>query len=161
MLTGGIIQHTMRQPLIAITPHSDEAHVQLKRANINAIVDAGGTLYQDIVRQLPQKLMHRQEAPGHHLFHSVTLDKESLLAQITGVTAFRVNSFHHQAVKNIAPGFRATAWSTDGLIEAIESDRNRYVLGVQWHPEETAGTDEISHQLYVAFVQACGGKSLP
>ena len=96
----------------------------------------GGTLYQDIPTQLPTySIQHSQDAPGSLGTHSITIDKNSVLYKQVGVEKIAVNSFHHQAVKDVAPGFKATAKSKDGCIEAIEMVNNPKVWGVQFHPE--------------------------
>jgi putative glutamine amidotransferase len=117
-------------------------------------VAAGGTLYQDINTQL-QVIQHQQNAQRNHLHHSVTAVEGSRLHHIAGAERFKVNSFHHQAIKNLAPGFKVTATASDGIIEAIEGVSNAYVLGVQWHPEKTAATDAVSERLFTTFVEAC------
>ena len=78
----------------------------------------------------------------------------SLLHRIAGSSAIKVNSFHHQAVRKMAPGFIACATAKDGVIEGVESVRHPFVLGVQWHPEHLSGTDDVSRRLFEAFVQA-------
>lgn len=120
-------------------------------------VALGGSLYQDIYSQC-RTLQHSQKAPRSHLSHRVTAEESSMIGRIAGTNEFKVNSFHHQAVKEAAPGMRITAKSEDGIVEAIESEEGRFVVGVQWHPEDTAGTDDISRKLFEAFVAACGGK---
>lgn len=120
---------------------------------LNAV--AGGTLFQDIERQCPGALQHRQLAPRHHLSHRVEIAEGSLLAQAAGFTQIRVNSFHHQAVKQPAPGFRVSAEAADGILEGIESQSHRYVLGVQWHPENLAASDQAARNLFAAFIAAC------
>lgn len=120
-------------------------------------VALGGSLHQDINGQ-SRVLQHSQKAPRCHLSHRVKAEADSALARIAGSTEFKVNSFHHQAVKQPAPGFRMTAKAEDGIVEAIESAAHRFVIGVQWHPEDTAATDEVSRKLFEAFVGACGGK---
>ncbi len=104
----------------------------------------GGTLYQDIPSQHPgYAVKHRQSAPGSYGTHSVWLEEGSLIHTLLGVDSLAVNSFHHQAVKNTAPGFKVTAWSKDGVAEAIEMEGNSRVFGVQFHPEifTSAGQD--------------------
>jgi putative glutamine amidotransferase len=118
-------------------------------------VAAGGTLYQDIAAQVKPSVQHRQIAPRTHLSHTVSVLADSKLYAIAQSERFRVNSFHHQAIKEVAPGFRATAWTSDGLIEAIESERHRFVIGVQWHPEHCSRVDSVSRSLFAAFVEAC------
>jgi len=120
---------------------------------LNAV--AGGTLYQDIERQCPDRLQHRQIAPRSHPTHRVDIEPGSLLERVAGSARIRVNSFHHQAVKQTAPGFRVNAAASDGTVEGIESVRHRFVLAVQWHPENMAATDEPARRLFAAFVEAC------
>lgn len=104
----------------------------------------GGTLYQDIPSQHPgYSVKHRQSAPGNYGTHSVWIEKGSLLDSLIDADSVAVNSFHHQAVKETAPGFRITAWSKDGIAEGIEMDGNNRVFGVQFHPEVfTSAGDE-------------------
>lgn len=101
----------------------------------------GGSLYQDIPTQFPSEICHSGpmtcEADRWQIAHSVCISENSLLYSILDTARIPVNSFHHQAVKALAPGFRACAWSEEGLIEATESDC-RQILGVQWHPENLA-----------------------
>jgi putative glutamine amidotransferase len=96
----------------------------------------GGTLYQDIPSQIGEiGLKHNQNAPNYHASHGIEIEKGSFMEVLLGTTFIRVNSLHHQAVKDIAPGFIATAKSKDGIIEAIEMIGSKRVLGVQFHPE--------------------------
>ena len=119
-------------------------------------VAMGGSLYQDIYAQCGSSLLqHRQKAPRTHLSHKVTATEGTLLHRIARQTEWKVNSFHHQAVKQIAPGFRISAVASDGVVEAIESSEHPFVLGVQWHPEGTAAVDAISKRLFEQFVEAC------
>jgi putative glutamine amidotransferase len=118
---------------------------------------AGGTLFQDIERQFPDCLQHRQLAPRSHLSHQVVIADGSLLEKSAGAAQIRVNSFHHQAVKQPAPGFRVNAVAADGVVEGIESVSHRFVLGVQWHPENLARTDDAARKLFSAFIDVCRG----
>ena len=96
----------------------------------------GGTLYQDIPSQVKNNFVkHSQKAPNYYGTHTIDIEKGSLLAKLLGVNTVVVNSFHHQSVKDIAPGFKTTAVSKDGVIEAIEMIGNDTVFGVQFHPE--------------------------
>lgn len=123
---------------------------------LNAV--AGGTLFQDIERKFPDCLQHRQLAPRSHLSHQVVIADGSLLEKSAGAAQIRVNSFHHQAVKQPAPGFRVNAVASDGVVEGVESVSHRFVLGVQWHPENLARTDDAARKLFTAFVDACRGQ---
>ena len=96
----------------------------------------GGSLYQDIDTQMEGKhIKHSQDLDRAYASHTVTLEPDSILAKLFDTETLAVNSFHHQAVKEPAPGFRVTARATDGVIEAIESTEYKSMLGVQWHPE--------------------------
>ena len=96
----------------------------------------GGTLYQDIDTQMEGKhIKHSQDLDRSYASHTVNLEPDSILAQIFRSEKLAVNSFHHQAVKEPAPGFRVTARATDGVIEAVESTEYKSMIGVQWHPE--------------------------
>lgn len=120
-------------------------------------VAAGGTLYQDISAQLAGVLNHRcspPEYPRGYRAHEVSIERGSRLHMVLGATRAQVNSHHHQAVKDVASGFRVTARSPDGVVEAIEMDGECFVVGVQWHPESMAADDEQMLSLFAAFVQA-------
>ncbi len=109
----------------------------------------GGTLYQDIPSQVPTSTVkHRQSAPREYGTHSIHIESGSVLHSLLLVDSIAVNSYHHQAVKDIAPCFKVTARSSDGIVEAIEpigAARKdvKNVLGVQFHPEGlvSAGDD--------------------
>ena len=100
---------------------------------INAAL--GGTNYQDIHTQMEGiRIKHSQDQDRRYPSHQVSLTKGSLLEKFFG-EELAVNSFHHQACKEAAPGMKVTAMSTDGVIEAIESTEFKSIMGVQWHPE--------------------------
>lgn len=119
-------------------------------------VVAGGTLVQDVPSQVEGALKHAQNAPGRHPTHDLTLAGDSRLRAILGTERLAVNSFHHQAVEEPAPWFRAVAWSDDGVIEAIERESGNFCLGLQCHPELLAPRDERFAAIFAAFVRACG-----
>ena len=90
----------------------------------------GGTLWQDLPSEFPVKdVQHR------NVHHRISIEPNSRFARVTGVTNALVNSYHHQAVKDLAPGFRIVAKSPDGVVEAIECDTYP-AIGVQFHPEK-------------------------
>jgi putative glutamine amidotransferase len=96
----------------------------------------GGTLYQDVPTQRSDMISHDQTSPWGHHHHRVACEPGTRLHGMLGDCGpLEINSFHHQAVKDLAPGVRCSAQAEDGLIEAIESDHHRWVVGVQWHPE--------------------------
>jgi putative glutamine amidotransferase len=118
----------------------------------------GGTLYQDLATQRSDLIKHLQETPWGHHHHRVRCAEGSNLHRMLGDCApLEINSFHHQAVKDLAPGVRCTAQAEDGLIEAIESERHRWVIGVQWHPERheaDAPNDDPNIRILQSFAAA-------
>jgi putative glutamine amidotransferase len=120
-------------------------------------VAAGGTLYQDVSAQRPGSLRHdyfpRFGYARDYLAHEVSIRPESRLEAILGPGSLKVNSMHHQAVLDLAPGLVATAHADDGLIEAIEGAGDHFLVGVQWHPEVLVGADEGTRRLFGEFIR--------
>jgi putative glutamine amidotransferase len=116
-------------------------------------VSRGGTLIQDIVSQHPEAIKHEQGAPRDRHSHRVRLLEDSMLGQMAGTKSAPVNSHHHQAIETLGRELVATAWAPDGIIEAVEDPRSdRFVLGVQWHPELGWERDEFSQSQFKRFV---------
>src|SRR5215217_3823883 len=116
-------------------------------------VSRGGTLIQDIRSQVPEAIKHQQGVPRGRPSHRVTLLENSQLSQIAGTRDALVNSHHHQAIESIGADLVATAWTTDGVIEALEDPRpDRFVMAVQWHPELGWQDNVLSQQLFKSFV---------
>ena len=121
----------------------------------------GGTLVQDIRSELPGAIEHKLAVPPHNAFevaHEVWIEKDSLLSRITAESGGStetcdVNSRHHQAVKRPGDGLVVTATAPDGVVEAIEDPRRRFLLGVQWHPENFYRTGEF-RALFEGLVNA-------
>jgi putative glutamine amidotransferase len=107
----------------------------------------------------PKALPHKDPTGGPHR-HIVLLEPNTRLDSVYGGGEIRVNSYHHQAVQNVAPGFRICAKAPDGIIEAIESeDPDWFAIGVQWHPHsETASA--LDMQLFESFLQACAKQEM-
>lgn len=117
----------------------------------------GGTLWQDLPSEYATVFDHRESFKRKirdYLAHDVRIDPDSRLAEIAGATRVWVNTSHHQAIKRVAPGLRATAWSPDDLVEGIESPDHFFVVAVQWHPEEMIKKHEWALRLFRAFVDA-------
>ncbi|HJZ80478.1 MAG TPA: gamma-glutamyl-gamma-aminobutyrate hydrolase family protein [Pyrinomonadaceae bacterium] len=116
-------------------------------------VSRGGTLIQDIVSQTPNPIKHEQGVPRDRTSHRVRILDGSMIHQLAGRTDAPVNSHHHQAVETLGRELVATAWASDGLIEAAEDPRSdRFVMGVQWHPELGWERDALSVALFARFV---------
>src|SRR5687767_8223323 len=106
-------------------------------------VTCGGTLYQDVAAQVPAALKHDyfptpQNPSRTYLAHDVTVKANTRLGRILQAGVVPVNSMHHQAIKDLAPGLVPTAYAPDGIIEGVEGANGRYLVAVQWHPEELA-----------------------
>ena len=116
----------------------------------------GGRLYQDF-RFEKEFLDHTLKgSAGYGRRHPVTIKEGSKLFGVIGKARIMTNTDHHQMIRNIAPGFVATAWSKrDGVVEAIESRCGHYFLCVQWHPELMR--DRNSKALFDSLVEAARG----
>jgi putative glutamine amidotransferase len=115
-------------------------------------VALGGSLIQDIADQVAHPLVHqRSEGEARHL---IRLQPSSRLAGLLGDDELEVNSYHHQAVQDLASGLKVVAWATDGVVEGVEMPAARFVVGVQWHPELMVPNDARQLQLFVDLVKA-------
>jgi putative glutamine amidotransferase len=160
-----------------ILPDRDEAEIRLIQGamardipilgicrGIQAIAIAtGGTLIQDVATQYSPEIGHRQheraiaaDQPGHQ----IKITPGTCVAAIYGGTATGVNSFHHQAVKDVPDGFVVSARSDDGLIEAIEKSDGGFVVGLQWHPELMFATHPQHLRPFEAIVDAARARKL-
>ena len=123
-------------------------------------VAAGGSLYQDLAQDMPGSIKHDyfpfsgQSFTRDFLAHDVSVAAGSRLANFVGAGSVRVNSMHHQGVKELGRGLHATAEAPDGLIEAIEGDDDGYLVAVQWHPEALTENDVRSRHLFADFIEA-------
>ncbi len=112
----------------------------------------GGTLYQDLSELAQPTLKHLHYRHPYEPVHQVTLTSGSQLAHIFGTAELRVNSMHHQVVKEVGKGLVATATAADGVIEALEAPADR-LLAVQWHPEEMATRALQMNQLFTHLIK--------
>lgn len=126
---------------------------------INVVL--GGNLYQDIRAEYQDgqtgdafPVAHSQPCDFHTPAHTVTLSPDSRLAQICGCRTLKVNSMHHQAVRDLAPGLAACAIASDGLIEAVEMPGYPWLTAVQWHPEYLL-EDPAARRIFENFAASC------
>ena len=120
-------------------------------------VALGGTLYQDLPSQLGEDILnHWQETPKWHPAHEIEILYDSHLAEITGCQNARVNSYHHQAIKELGDGLAVGARSFDGVIEAVEYHdfSEQWLIGVQWHAEIMREVGMEHQNLFEAHVGA-------
>ena len=119
-------------------------------------VACGGTLHQDLHDECPTLNKHDYTPPSYERYrisHSVTVEPDSRVARSLG-TVHEVNSMHHQGIQRLGAGLRVVARAEDGLPEAVEMPVLPFVVGVQWHPEELATTDQESTNLFYDFIEA-------
>lgn len=174
ILSGGVDvdpMHIGQEPvpeLGRLSPERDEFELNLTRQALKKCIPilgicrgvqllniaAGGTIYQDINTQMQGVLKHYQSAPKWYPTHKIKILEDSRLSSIFSVNEVRVNSFHHQAVAEVARGFKVSAVSRDNVIEAIEAIDSTFILGVQWHPECMWQNDHQSFGLFKEFVEA-------
>lgn len=121
-------------------------------------VSRGGTLIQDIRSQVPEAIKHEQGPPRDRPSHRITLIENTKLASIAGALDAVVNSHHHQSIESVGANLVATAWTSDGVIEALEDPRpDRFVMAVQWHPEIGWQNDPLSQRLFRTFIDEAIG----
>ncbi|HEV8411234.1 MAG TPA: gamma-glutamyl-gamma-aminobutyrate hydrolase family protein [Gemmatimonadaceae bacterium] len=113
----------------------------------------GGTLYQDLPSERPSDVNHNPSGERDVRTHDVHITPATRLADATGATAMRVNSYHHQAIDRLGYGLRVTAVAPDGVIEGVEGeDPSWWILAVQWHPEDlTADAKAWDRGIFKAF----------
>lgn len=154
-LCGEIIpgRDAMETKLMALVLEQDKGVLGICRGMQFLNVHLGGTLYQDLPTQFPGGMDHRQSRPYDRPAHRVAA--RGLLAQTVESEELRVNSCHHQGIRDLAKGLEVMAAAPDGLIEAVRMPGKRFVWAVQWHPEFLYRTDPPSRAILRAFVDGC------
>src|SRR5205823_369373 len=120
---------------------------------------AGGTLYQDLTTQMAGSIKHDYfpfdgRYARDYLAHDVRIAEHTRLADIFGAGTLKVNSMHHQGVRQLGNHLVATAVAPDGLVEGIESADGSYLVAVQWHPEVLVDASPRTRSLFASFVEA-------
>ncbi len=123
-------------------------------------IAAGGTIHQDISLVSGTMLKHAQQAPRWYPTHELNILPGSLLSCLLG-NSIRVNSLHHQALNRVAEGFTVTARSKDSIVEGIEAQNGRYIIGVQFHPEDLCAHDKRFINIFKSLVEAAKGFARP
>jgi putative glutamine amidotransferase len=155
------------QTVYGLVPHRDRFEIALARAAVDrglptlAIcrghqvlnVGLGGSLDQHITDRAGVLDHGKPGVPGGSSVHDVDVEPGSRLAESMAVTHASVSSHHHQAVDRAGEGLRVTARASDGVVEGIELDGDAWIVGVQWHPEDTAADDPAHQRLFDAFVR--------
>lgn len=117
----------------------------------------GGTLWQDLPAQRPSAVEHHGHAPYDVPVHTVEVRAGTPLADLVGAGELAVNSYHHQAVRDVAPGLEPMAVAPDGVVEAVWRPASRFCWAVQWHPEFSHRVDAASRAIFSALVGAARG----
>lgn len=154
-----------------ISPYRDEMEILIAREAVNRNkpifgicrgaqvinIALGGTIYQDIYAQIKKDSLekHSQQAPKWYPTHNIHIEEGSKIYKSHAKSTIRVNSFHHQAVKDVAPGFKVSSRCEDGIIESIEHETCTFAVGVQWHPELMWKKDRTFLKLFEDFVESC------
>jgi putative glutamine amidotransferase len=122
-------------------------------------VALGGTLIQDVPDQVPAALVHQTPEDAPIATHHVRLQANSRLAALIHSTGLLTNSDHHQAIQLLASTLRAVGWSQDGVVEAVESTDQAFVVGVQWHPELLFRDAAPHRRLFAGLVEVCASRA--
>lgn len=124
-------------------------------------VACGGTLYQDLC-QVPLELKNNADinhsmygSPKYNPVHKAEIKENSKFCKVINKTTIEVNSYHHQAIKDVADAFKVAVSAPDGIVEAIELKGDRFVIGTQWHPEMMVEHYQEHFLIFKAFVEAC------
>lgn len=115
-------------------------------------VACGGTLYQDLSQFSLKHLKHQQKSKTDTASHSVEFVSGTNLHNIMGIDDTRINTFHHQAIKELAPGFVVNAKAKDGIIEGFEKKDADFIIGLQWHPEMMMERDTSMLKIFQRFI---------
>lgn len=119
----------------------------------------GGTLYQDVPTQFSDKVVHTEGPYPNMALHNIDIEEGTILYEIYGGKVGKVNSYHHQGVKELAPSLTVMCHSEiDGLIEAYSSTERDFLVGVQWHPERLFDGDVWSPKLFERLISAAKGE---
>ncbi|MCL4303279.1 MAG: gamma-glutamyl-gamma-aminobutyrate hydrolase family protein [Anaerolineae bacterium] len=173
ILTGGgdvdptHYEGTTHEALEDIDPERDASEINLAKLIVALELPAlsicrgaqvlnvalGGTLIEHLPDEVGGEVEHRTTPPGY-TYHSVTIETGSRLAAVVGQAEVASNSWHHQAVRQLAPGLKTVAFAPDGTIEAVEMPNHPWLIAVQWHPESLAATDPAHQKIFDALVEA-------
>jgi putative glutamine amidotransferase len=126
-------------------------------------VGLGGTLYQDVADQFSPDLLHRQQNAGiaaNEPSHAVHARANGLLSEVYGTEVIQTNSFHHQAIKDVASELVVEGTTDDGLVEAVSLPSRSFVLGVQWHPEMMFNRHDEHRRPFERLVSAAVARTL-
>ncbi len=147
-------RHPFEDALLRAWLDTDKPLLAICRGPQQINVSLGGTLIQHIPDEVGEDICHSDPQAGVDAMHEIAFEGSSRLRDLFGADRIEVNSSHHQAVQDVADGLKVVARSDDGVIEALEFERDRPALLVQWHPERMP---DAAHReaLFGAFIGAC------
>jgi putative glutamine amidotransferase len=116
-------------------------------------VALGGTLIEHLPDEVGDEIDHRATPEGY-VYHSVAVAPDSRLIEIIGHSEIKSASWHHQAVRQLAPGLKPVAFAADGTIEALEMPDHPWLIAIQWHPENLAANDPANQRIFDSLVEA-------
>ena len=178
IFTGGgdvdpaLYQGLKHEALEKVDPERDSSEIELVQFVVEAGLPAlnicrgaqvlnvalGGTLIEHLPDVVGDDVIHRA-TPADYMQHPVTIEPTSRLAEIVGQNEVNSASWHHQAVRQLAPGLKAVAFAPDGTIEAVEMPDHPWLIAVQWHPESLAADDPIQQRLFDTLVEAAAQRA--
>lgn len=144
---------TLEQVLYRRAVERDMAVLGICRGIQTINVLEGGSLYQDLPTEHPSEVEHHGQPPYDQVIHWVSL--EGMLETLLETHQLGVNSYHHQAIRDLGENLEVLARADDGIIEAVRHQYRRFVWAVQWHPEFSFHSDENSRKLFRAFIENC------
>ncbi len=139
--------------------HDDKPLLAICRGHQVLNVAMGGTLHRHIPNVFDTDIQHDNALATHrtYLAHTANIAAGSNLALALGEVETPVNSMHHQAIDRVGKDLHVVSHAPDGIVEGVEHPERRFVLGVQWHPEELVDTHPAMRRLFWTFVQAANG----
>lgn len=152
------LRDTIELNLLRAVIDDDKPFLGICRGIQTVNVGMGGTLYEHLGEQFPREIDHTYPTTMRtHLVHDVKIEEGTRIADVVGEPILKVNSLHHQGLKDVAPGLRVTGYAPDGLVEAVELPDHSFGLAVQWHPEWLTD-QQPTRNLFKAFVDAAEKK---
>ncbi|MCD7726248.1 MAG: gamma-glutamyl-gamma-aminobutyrate hydrolase family protein [Clostridiales bacterium] len=148
------LRDRMEQYILRKAIEADKAVLGICRGIQLMNVALGGTLYQDLPSEISSPIEHHMRAPYDREAHKVRIVKGSPLEAVVNHNIIAVNSYHHQAIKRLAEPLRAMAYAEDQIVEAVYMPSQRFIWGIQWHPEFSYQVSKESRSILKAFLSA-------
>jgi putative glutamine amidotransferase len=152
------LRDSIEMSLLRVVVNDGKPFLGICRGIQTVNVGLGGTLYEHLGEQFPREIDHTYPTTMRTtLVHQVKIEEGTQIADVVGEPILKVNSLHHQGLRDIAPSLRVTGYAPDGLVEAVELPGHPFGIAVQWHPEWLTD-QQPTRNLFKAFVEAAGSK---